>query len=453
MSKYEFDLITIGGGSGGVAASRRAGASGARVALCEADRVGGTCVLRGCIPKKLLVYGAHFAEEFVDAVGFGWSVLQASCDWKRLQAQKDHELERLTGVYRRLLSEASVVTFAGQAQLRDPHTVVVAGRELTGERILIATGGWPSRPDLPGRELCITSNEVLSLPELPRRLIVIGGGYIGVEQACLFHALGSEVTLLIRGELPLRGFDHELRLHLSEILVKKGIHIKTLADGAAVLRRLDGSLAVQTGAEEFIGDQVLLATGRAPNTDGLGLPELGVQRNERGAILVDEFSCSSVPSVYAIGDCTDRMALTPVAVAEGRAVAETLFRNNPTRVDYRRVPTAVFSLPPLAAVGLSEENAEKEHGPLDIYVSSFRPLKNMLSGREEKTLMKLVVEKESQRVLGCHMVGPDAPEIIQALAVALQASATKADFDRTIALHPTAAEEFVLMREPRKIKK
>jgi len=451
MSQYDFDLVTIGAGSGGVAASRRAGASGARVALCESDRVGGTCVLRGCVPKKLLVYGASFAEEFTDAAGFGWDIGSARCDWTRLQAAKERELDRLNGIYRRMLADAGVTLFAGKARLVDAHTVMVGERTITGRYILIATGGWPIRLPVPGADLAVTSNEALSFRELPRRLIVVGGGYIGVELACIFKALGAEVTMLIRGERPLRGFDRDVRAHLAKLLIGKGIRISASEEVAAIEPSLDGSgLALRTHAAQiFHGEKVLLATGRKPNTDELRLAEIGVKLDGRGAVLVDEYSQSSVPSVYAVGDCTDRVNLTPVAVAEGRAVAETLFRNNPTAISRGRVPTAVFSMPPLASVGLSEEAAERHHAPLDIYTAGFRPLKHTLSGRDERTFMKLVVEQSTQRVLGCHMVGPDAPEIIQGLAVALTAGATKADFDRTLALHPTAAEEFVLMRERR----
>jgi glutathione reductase (NADPH) len=451
---YDFDLITIGGGSGGVAASRRSATFGAKVALCEPDRVGGTCVLRGCVPKKLLVYGASFGAEFADAAGFGWTVDAARCDFARLQAAKDREFDRLNGVYLRLLAEAGVSTFFGRARLVDPHTVHVGGDTLTAERILVATGGWPVVPDIPGREHCITSNEALSLPSLPRRMLVIGGGYIGIEMACIFHALGVEVTLLCRGSAPLRCFDHDARAHLTALLTHRGIRIHGPVEPVAV-EKLDGAdegaLLVRTSeGERFIADVVLMATGRAPNTAGLGLERLGVRLSERGAILVDEYSRSSVDSIYAIGDCTDRVNLTPMAVAEGRALAETLYRNNPTKVEKTLIPTAVFSMPPLACVGLTEAAAQAQDLPLDIYSTAFRPMKNALAGRDERTFMKLVVEQRSQRVLGCHMVGPDAPEIIQALAVAITAGATKRDFDRTLALHPTAAEEFVLMREPRK---
>lgn len=449
---YDFDLLVIGAGSGGVAASRRAAAHGARVALCEADRIGGTCVLRGCVPKKLLVYGASFAEEFANAAGFGWELPApgARFDWARLQAEKDRELERLSGIYRRLLQESGVTTFAGRARLRNAHTVTVAETELSARHILIATGSWPTRPEIPGRELAISSNEALSLPALPRRLLVVGGGYIAVELSSVFAALGVDVTMLIRNELPLRGFDHDLRTHLHALLISKGIRIIGPVQALGIERTDDGSLMLKTDQQgPFFADEVLMATGRAPSTEGLGLDEVGVFRNRRGAVKIDEQFCTSVPSIYAIGDCTDRLNLTPVAVAEGRTLAESLFGKHPFRIDYTRVPTAVFGIPPLASVGLSEAAAHKLHGRLDIYVATFRPLKYTLAGRDERTLVKLIVAAESQRVLGCHMLGPDAPEIIQSLAVALSAGATKADFDRTMALHPTSAEEFVLLRERR----
>ncbi len=451
MDQYDFDLITIGGGSGGVAASRRAAAAGARVALCEMDRIGGTCVLRGCIPKKLLVYSASFAEGFADCAGYGWEVgTTLTYDWTRLQNNKERELDRLNGVYRRLLQEAGVTTLTGHAELCDAHTVRIGERTISGRYILIATGSSPLRPKFSGSELGVTSNEMLSLPTLPRRLLIVGGGYIAVEMACIFHALGCAVSMLIRGDLLLRGFDQDLRAHLTKTLHEKGIRILPNHETKAIAPAADGALRLQTQAgEEFVADKILLATGRAPSTFELGLDAVGIGRGEKGEIVVNEYSATSVPSVYAIGDCTNRLNLTPIAVAEGRAVAETLFRNNPMHVNYQGVPTAVFSLPPLGSVGLSEVDAQKQYGALDVYVTNFQPMKNGLAGRKERTFMKLVVDKSSQRVLGCHMVGSDAPEIIQSLAVALTAGAKKSDFDRTIALHPTSAEEFMLMRERR----
>lgn len=456
MGDHEFDLITIGAGSGGVAASRRAALLGARVAVIESDRIGGTCVLRGCVPKKLLVYCASYAEEFVDAVGFGWEFSSSGggdggvrCDFARLQAAKDRELDRLSAIYRRNLDDAGVTSVAGKARLVDAHTVKVGARTLTAERILIATGGWPTRLPIPGAELGITSNEALSLKEVPRRLIILGGGYIGVEMAGIFAALGAEVTMVLRSDLPLRGFDQDLRTQLATILTKKGIRIASKSECSSLRRDGNGLLLELCSGEKLHGDEVLFATGRAPNTTNLGLEEVGVQKNDRGAIIVDESLRTSQSNIYAIGDCTDRVNLTPVAVAEGRAVAQTLFSKSPQRVDLSRVPTAVFSLPPLASVGDTEAAAQTRGAPIDVYVTSFRPLKNSLSGRDERTFMKLIVDGQTQKVLGCHMLGPDAPEIIQGLAVALTAGATKADFDRTLALHPTAAEEFVLLRERR----
>lgn len=448
-----FDLITIGGGSGGVAASRRAGSYGARVALIESDRVGGTCVLRGCVPKKLLVYGSHFAEELADAAGFGWEIDGARFHWDRLIESKDRELDRLNQIYQRMLRDSGVAVHYGRARLVDPHTVEIQGESgatrLTADNILVATGGWPILPDFPGREHLITSNEALSLKRLPERLCVLGGGYIGLELAGVFHAAGVKVTVLMRQALPLRGFDQDVRAHLAGELSKKGI---TLRPEETVQRidKTEQGLRITTTRDEIHADVVLCAIGRAPNTAGLGLAEIDVELREHGAIVVDEWSRTSVPGVFAVGDCTDRLNLTPVAIAEGRALVETLFNKNPTPVDHHNVATAVFTQPPLSTVGMTEAAARKEHGAVDVYVTSFRPMKNTLSGREERTFMKVVVDPKTDRVLGFHMIGPDAPEIIQGLAVALRCGVTKTQLDRTIGIHPTAAEEFVTLREKRK---
>lgn len=451
MATYDYDLITIGGGSGGVAASRRAGAYGAKVALCEEGRVGGTCVLRGCVPKKLLVYGAHFAEEFADAAGFGWTIEGARHDWGALIAAKDREISRLNQIYERLLRDSAVQTFAGRARLVDAHTVAVGDRTITGKYVLLATGAWPVKPEIPGIEHTITSNEALDLKALPRSIVIVGGGYIAVEFAGIFRALGAAVTLVIRGEAPLRGFDREVRTHLATQLQKHGITLCTGVNIKSVERLGDGTHRVHTTASEPIdAEVVLMATGREPNTRGLGLPEAGIKLRESGAVVVNEESRTSQESVFAVGDCTDRKNLTPVAIAEGRAVAELLFNDRRFRPNYALVPTAVFSDPPVSTVGLTEEEAREEFAQVDIYATTFRPMKHTLSGRDDKTLMKLIVDRATQRVLGCHMVGADAPEIIQGLAVALTCGATKAQFDATIGIHPTAAEEFVTMRERRK---
>lgn len=450
MPQYDFDLFTIGAGSGGVASSRRAGSYGARAAICEEDRVGGTCVLRGCVPKKLLVYGAHFRHDFEDAAGYGWSVPEPSLDWKKLQAAKDKELDRLNGVYKRLLRDSGVQLLEGRGRVVDPHTVEVAGKRYTAANILISTGSRASLPELTGIEHAITSDGALSLKELPRRVIIVGGGYIGVEFAGIFNALGAKVTMLIRGDTLLRGFDDDVRSFLAQEMRKQGIDLRSEVFVRDLERRGDGSLSVLTKMGDTLeADTVLFATGRAPNTEGLGLEQVGVKLNERGAVVVDEGSRTAVASIYAVGDVTDRLNLTPVAIAEGRALAETLFNNNPMRMDHSGVPSAVFSQPPVCTVGLTELEARKLHGELDVYVSSFRPMKFTLSGRDERTMMKVIAERSSGRVLGFHMVGQDAPEIVQGLAVALKCGVTKKQLDSTVGIHPTAAEEFVTMRDKR----
>jgi glutathione reductase (NADPH) len=447
MAKYDFDMFTLGAGSGGVASSRRAGSYGARVAICEDSRVGGTCVIRGCVPKKLLVYGAQFADAFADAAGFGWQVAPPVHDWASLIAAKDKEIGRLEGVYRQLLRDSGVRLIEGRARLIDPHTVEVAGRRYTAAAILVATGGHPTLPAIPGIAHAITSNEALDLPALPRRIVIVGGSYVAVEFAGIFHTLGAEVTLVVRGEELLRGFDDDVRVTLAQELRTRGIEIRTRADITRIDRMDHGFDLATSGGDQLSADLVMYATGRRPNTRGIGLEEAGVRLNERGGVVVDEWSRSAQPHIYAIGDVTDHLNLTPVAIAEGRALAETLFNSNPIKIDHTNVPTAVFSQPPVSTVGLSERAARKSHGAIDIYRARFRPMKHTLSGREERTMMKLVVDRRSDRVLGCHMVGADAPEIIQGLAVAIKCGATKRQFDETIGIHPTAAEEFVTMRD------
>ena len=449
-SKFDFDMLTIGAGSGGVAASRRAGEYGAKVAICESSRVGGTCVLRGCVPKKLLVYAASFAEHFEDAAGFGWEVGERRLDWPKLMRAKQAELDRLEQIYRRLLRDSKVELIEGRARLIDAHTVEVAGRQITAKYILIATGGWPELPSsVPGIEHAITSNEALDLPELPARVTIVGGGYIGVEFAGIFNAAGSKVTMVLRSDNVLRGFDLELRERLADQLRTRGIDLRTETRIRSIEKQADGSLSVMLDHDQALEADVLLyATGRRPASAGLGLESLGVHVRKDGGIEVDERNRTSVPNIYAIGDVTHRVNLTPVAIAEGRALAATLFQHRPTTVDRRFIATAVFSRPPVATVGLSEADARKEHAEVDVYCSSFRPMKATLSGREERTTVKLVVERTTGRVLGAHMVGDDAPEIMQGLAIAIRCGATKQDFDATIGIHPTAAEEFVTMRFP-----
>jgi glutathione reductase (NADPH) len=447
MATYDFDLFTIGAGSGGVAASRRAASYGARVAIAESWRVGGTCVLRGCVPKKLLVYGAHFAEEMADAAGFGWTITGATLDWGKLIAAKDRELDRLHGVYISMLNGSGVRIIDGHAELRDAHTVAIDGKTYTAKYILIATGGQPERPDIPGIEHTITSNEALDLKTLPKRIVIVGGGYIAVEFAGIFRAAGSEVCEIIRAPQILRGFDDDIRNHLAGELAKKGISIVPATNVIKVERNGDGLRVHADTGKSFTADTVMYATGRVPNTGRLGLERVGVHLNKRGAVAVDEWQQTTVPGIYAIGDCTDRINLTPVAIAEGRGVAETLFNRNPMKMDHANVPSAVFSQPPVGSVGLSEASA-RLLGEVDIYRAVFRPMKHTLSGRDEKVMMKLVIDRKSERVLGVHMVGADAPEIIQGMAIAVKAGLRKRDLDVTVAIHPTSAEEFVLMRNP-----
>ncbi|MEE9606622.1 MAG: glutathione-disulfide reductase [Myxococcota bacterium] len=448
MARYDFDLFTIGAGSGGVRASRLSAAFGARVAVAEERYLGGTCVNVGCIPKKLLVYASHFRGDFEDAAGFGWSAGRQRFDWAALIAGKNREIERLNGVYRELLDAAGAERIEGRARLVDAHTVEVDGRRISAANILVASGSWPSLPPVPGIEHAITSNEAFHLEELPPRVLVVGGGYIAVEFAGIFRGLGSEVIQLYRGPLFLRGFDDDVRRTLADEMRKRGTDLRFDARVAKIERHEGGLRASLDDGSALEADVILYATGRTPLTRDLGLEDAKVELDRRGAVVVDEFSRSSVPSVWAIGDVTDRITLTPVAIREGIAVANTLFNHKPTRPDHTYVPSAVFSQPAIGTVGLSEAQARERYGAVDIYRTSFRPLLHTLSGRDERTLMKLVVERASDRVLGCHMVGPEAGEIIQGFAVALKCGATKAQFDATVGIHPTSAEEFVTLREP-----
>ncbi len=447
MPQYDFDLFTIGAGSGGVAASRRAGSYGARVGICEDLRVGGTCVMRGCVPKKLLVYGASFADAFADAAGYGWTVPTPSFDWGKLIANKNKELDRLEGIYRKLLKDTNCVLFEARGVIVDPHTVEVGGKRVTAANILVATGGWPERPAIPGIEHSITSNEALDLPALPKRIAIVGGGYIAVEFAGIFAGLGAQVIEVIRAEEILRGFDEDIRVNLAIEMRQRGIAIMAQKHVVGIEKKAGGFTARLQSGESLDCDLVMYATGRKPATRGIGLAEVGVRLNPGGAIEVDEWSRTAVSSIYAVGDVTDRLNLTPVAIAEGRALAETLFNKNPVTISHDNVASAVFSEPPVGTVGLTERQARAKGRPIDVYRTRFRPLKHTLSGREERTMMKLVVDRASDRVLGCHMVGADAPEIIQCLAVAITCGATKRQFDRTIGVHPTAAEEFVTLRD------
>jgi glutathione reductase (NADPH) len=447
---YEFDLFVIGAGSGGVRAARFAAGFGAKVAVAESRYLGGTCVNVGCVPKKLLVYGAHFAEDFEQASGFGWSLGEANFDWATLIANKDREIHRLNGIYRNLLVNSGVTLMEGHAKLTGPNEVEVNGQRHTAKHILIATGGWPQIPEIPGHELAISSNEAFFLKELPKRVLVVGGGYIAVEFAGIFHGLGAQTSLLYRGDMFLRGFDGAVRKHLHEELTKRGMDVQFNADIARIDKQADGSLkATLKDGRELEADCVFYATGRRPMLDNLGLENTGVKLDKRGFVQVDDLYQSAEPSILAIGDVIGRVQLTPVALAEGMAVARRLFKPEQYRpVDYRMIPTAVFSLPNIGTVGLSEEQAIEDGHKVQIFESSFRPMKLTLTECQERTLMKLVVDADTDKVLGCHMVGPEAGEIVQGLAIALKAGATQQHFDETIGVHPTAAEEFVTMRTP-----
>jgi len=448
MARYDYDLFVIGAGSGGVRAARVAAGYGAKVAIAEEYRVGGTCVIRGCVPKKLLVYASHFHEDFEDARNFGWSVAGASFDWSALIANKDKEIDRLNGIYKKLLAESGVALTEARAALLDPHTLEIAGKRVTADTVLISTGAAPVLPSEPGAELGITSNEAFHLRELPRRIVIAGGGYIACEFAGIFNGMGAKVTQLYRSEQILRGFDADVRDTLAVEMRKKGIDIRVKTIIRQTVKTAGGlSLALSDDTTLEV-DCVMYAIGRSPNTAGMGLKEAGVACGADDAVVVNAYSQSSVPNIYAVGDCTNRLNLTPVAIREGHAFADTVFGKKPTAVDHHSVPHAVFSQPPVSVVGLTEAAARLMYGAVDIYRSTFRPLKHTLSGRDEKTMMKLVVDRASQRVLGAHMVGLDAPEIIQTLAIAVKMGATKAQFDQTVAIHPTAAEEFVTLRTP-----
>ena len=449
MADREFDLFVIGAGSGGVRAARFSAARGARVAVAEDRYLGGTCVNVGCVPKKLFVYASHFEHDMREAsAGYGWTIGETSFDWPTLRDNKTREIERLNGIYEGLLRDAGVQQIDGRATIVDAHTVEVDGRQYSTENILVATGGWPTVPEIPGAELAVTSNELFHLDKLPRKAIVVGGGYIAVEFACIFDGLGVDVTQLYRGPLFLRGFDGDVRSHLAEQVKLRGIDLRFEINVTAIEKQGDGVVATLTDGSSLEADLILFATGRHPNVDNLGLEEVGVELADDGSIRVDEYSRTNVASIWAIGDVTNRINLTPVAIHEGVCLSETLFANNPRSPDHENVPAAVFSQPPVGSVGLTEEEARKSHSAIDVYRSVFRALKQTLTGGWERTLMKLIVDRETDRVLGLHMVGPDAGEIVQGFAVAIKAGATKADFDATIGIHPTSAEEFVTMRTP-----
>jgi glutathione reductase (NADPH) len=448
MARYDYDLFTIGAGSGGVRASRMSARYGARVAIAEDRELGGTCVNVGCIPKKLLVYASAFRRDVEDAVGFGWTPKPPSHDWRTLIRNKDAEITRLSGVYARILDDAGVRRIAGRARLIDAHTVAVGGERFTAENILVATGSWPTLPAIPGIEHAISSNEAFHLDAMPQRPIVVGGGYIAAEFAGILHGLGARVTQLYRGPLFLRGFDDDVRSHLAAEFRQQGIDLRFDSQIASIEKASDGALrATLLDGTRLEADAILFATGRHPLTSDLGLEEAKVELRADGAIRVDEYSRSSVPSIWAIGDVTNRINLTPVAIHEGMCLAATLYDGRPTRPVHANVPSAVCSQPAIGCVGLTEAQARARYGSIEVYRTTFSELKHTISGRQERTLMKLVVDAASDRVLGAHMVGDHAGEIIQGIAIALVCGATKAQFDATVGIHPTAAEEFVTLRE------
>jgi glutathione reductase (NADPH) len=448
MTQYDYDFFVIGAGSGGVRAARMAAGLGVRVAIAENKFLGGTCVNVGCVPKKLFVYASHFNEEFASASGFGWSSQQAKFDWSKLVTQKNKEIKRLQGIYDGLLVNSGVTVIEGQASLIDGHTVLIGETQYSCERILIATGGQPSIPDIPGKEFISSSNEMFSLEQLPKRIIVVGGGYIAVEFAGIMHGLGVDTTLCYRGDKLLRGFDDSIREFIAEEMTKKGIKLLFNTHIKSITQNDKNFIANIEENESLEAGLILYATGRSPNIHGLGLESIGIETDNKGAIKVNDEYQTNIPSVYALGDVTNRFNLTPVATAEAMALVNRLFTNKETEVDYDNIPTAVFCQPNIATVGLTETEAKKRYSDIDIYQSIFKPMKHTLSGADEKTMMKMIVRRSTDKVLGIHMVGTDAGEIIQGMAVAIRAGATKTIFDSTIGIHPTAAEEFVTMRTP-----
>ena len=444
---YDYDLFVIGAGSGGVRAARVSASYGAKVAIAEEFRIGGTCVIRGCVPKKLLVYGSHFAEELQDAAHYGWTVEKMTFDWNVLRDTVLKDVDRLNEAYTTTLENHGVERFLEKAKITGPHGITLAsGKELTAKTILVATGAWPVVPEFPGSDLCITSNEVFHLPELPKRIVIQGAGYIALEFAGIFNALGCTVTVVNRSDAILRGYDESLRDRLLQIMMARGIQFRFNCPIEAVEKSSKCYSVKLKGHDAFDADAVLIATGRRPNTAGLGLDSAGIELGEKGEIPVDAASKTSCASIYAVGDVTDRVQLTPVAIREGQAFADTVFGDNPRTVDYTSIPSAVFSQPPLAAVGLTEGQARMQYGNIKVFSSDFRPMKNVFAGRHERGLYKMVVDAVTDKILGLHMIGPEAPEILQAAAIAVKAGLTKADFDDTVALHPSMAEELVLMR-------
>jgi glutathione reductase (NADPH) len=449
MSEYDYDLFVIGAGSGGTRAARISAKHGARVAVAEEYRVGGTCVIRGCVPKKLFVYASKFAEEFEDAVGFGWTSDKVSFDWSTLLENKDKEIDRLNKAYIRNIEGAGAEIIMERAEVTDPHTLVLAsGKKVTAKYILVATGAAPFVPrHLPGHELAITSNEAFHLEKLPRRICIVGGGYIAVEFAGIFQGLGVETILIYRGEKILRGFDEDIQDHLTAEMQKKGMEIRTRADISKIEKSGDGVRVTLEDGATFGAGQIMFATGRIPNVAGLGLESAGVHITPHYAVQVDDYSRSTVDSIYAVGDVTNRVNLTPVAIREAQAFADTVFGGKDIKVDHNLIPTAVFSQPEIGTVGMTEARAREVFAKIDIYKTTFRPMKHTLSGRDERTLMKLVVDGDTDRVVGCHICGPDAGEMAQLLGISIRLGAKKSDFDATMAVHPTASEELVTMRD------
>lgn len=448
MAGFDFDLLVIGAGSGGVRAARIAAGHGAKVAICEESRVGGTCVIRGCVPKKLLAYAAHFSEDFEDAAGFGWTVGEHSFSWPRLIAAKDREIDRLNQVYLKLLEQSGVELISRRGRFLDNHTVQVGDRSIRAERILIATGAHPWLPEIPGIEHAFSSDEAFDLPELPNRVVVVGGGYIACEFAGIFNGLGAEVTQLYRGEQVLRGFDHDVRRALTAEMSGKGVQFAFGRNIQAISKVGEELHCALDDGKILVTDQVMYATGRVPNVRNMGLENTDVNVHASGWVVVDEYSQTSVPHIWAVGDVTNRVNLTPVAILEGHSFADTEFGGRNRPVSHEFIPSAVFSHPPVGSVGYSEHDAKTHFGELDVYRTEFRPMKHTLTGRAEKSMMKLIVAKETQQVVGLHMVGTDAPEIVQGFAVAVKSGLTKAQFDDTMGIHPTAAEELVTMRHP-----
>ena len=445
---FDYDLFVIGGGSGGVRAARVAAATGAQVGLAEEFRMGGTCVIRGCVPKKLMVFASGFSEMMDDAASYGWDVTPGAFDWSKFRSKLHAELDRLEGVYRKLLANSDVTIHDARASLTDPHTIALSnGDSVTAKHILVATGGHPTKPDIPGSEHAITSDEFFSLDQLPKRALIIGGGYIASEFAGILNGLGVDTTQYYRGAQILRGFDEEARGLIAEGMVEKGVNLHLGTNIVSMEKTDDGFKVLATNGDEGLFDQVIFATGRTPNTAELGLDALGVKLGRAGEVVVDDYSQTAVPSIYAVGDVTNRVNLTPVAIREGMAFVETVFKGNPTKVDHELIPSAVFTQPEYGTIGLTEE-AAREQGPIEVYATSFKPMNHAFAGRTDRVLMKLIVATDTRKVLGWHIVADHAGELIQMVGIAVKMGATKEDFDRTVAVHPTISEELVTMKEP-----